>query len=155
MVGKLLEFSSELEFHNRKITSMFKLNASIVRKFHINITSWTSFKDINLCCPNYIGVISVKWSKSWIYEATAQHRNLGIKYQLVGKNCNNPWQVKGSLPYMNKYRKKNIDDLLTEDASNCFVIIQLSLNQVCKVKWNTDDQNSRGTLRTKKIKTSY
>lgn len=103
MVGKLLEFSSELEFHNRKITSMFKLNASIVRKFHINITSWTSFKDINLCCPNYIGVISVKWSKSWIYEATAQHRNLGIKYQLVGKNCNNPWQVKGSLPYMNKY----------------------------------------------------
>lgn len=56
---------------------------------------------------------------------------------------------------MNKYIEKNIDDLLTEDALNCFVIIQLSLNQVCKVKWNTDDQNSMGTLRTKKIKTSY
>lgn len=127
-LASYLNFPQKLQFHNRKITKIFKLNASIVRKFHINITSLTSFNDINLCCPNYTGVIPVKWSKSWIQEPIAKHSNLGIKYQLVGKYCNNPWQVKGSLPCMNKYREKNIDNLLIEDASNCFVIIQLSLN---------------------------
>lgn len=38
-LASYLNFPQKLQIHNRKITKMFKLNASIVRKFHINITS--------------------------------------------------------------------------------------------------------------------